>query len=202
MAALVTAAQLQRFAPKCDFLALGPALDRACQRFGVTTPLRIAHFMGQMHHESRGLTRLEEDLDYSAKRLTEVWPNRYPTLAAAQPYAHNPRKLANHTYGGRLGNSGPNDGWLYRGGGLLMNTGKGNFAEIGILLGLDLVTRPELLRTPAVAALAAGAHWAKEGLNRFADADDVSAVTRGVQGGQLGLADRKAQTARAKTIWR
>lgn len=201
-AKLVTAPQLRVFAMRCDALAMAPALDRAMAEYGITTPARICHFLGQIHHESVGLSRLEEDLNYTAKRLTEVWPKRFPTIAAAAPYARNPRKLAEKTYGGRLGNTAPGDGWKYRGGGLIMNTGRDNYERPGELIGVDLVAQPELLRTPPIAALAAAAWWQDHGCNELADREDVTAITRRVQGGSLGLEDRKRQVARANAIWR
>ena len=202
MSALVTVAQLQRFAPSCDFLALGPALDAACRAHEINTARRLKHFMGPVHHESLGLTRLEERLNYSAKRLTEVWPTRFRTVEAAQPFANNPRALANRVYGGRMGNTGPDDGWRHRGRGLLMNTGRDNYAEVGALLGLDLIAQPELLATPRIAALAAAAFWRLNSINRLADADDLVGVTLKVNGGKIGLDDRRRQTQRAGLIWR
>lgn len=199
---LVTAAQLRVFAIRADGIVMAPALDRAMAEYQIATPARICHFLGQIHHESKGLTRLEEDLNYSAKRLTEVWPKRFPTIAAAAPYAGNPRKLAEKTYGGRLGNTAPGDGWKYRGGGLIMNTGRENYERPGELIGVDLVAQPELLRTPAIAALSAAAYWADHGCNELADRENVTAITRRIQGGSLGLDDRKRQVARANAIWR
>ena len=190
MTALITAAQLVRFAPRCDALAMAPALDAACRRFEITTVRRISAFLGQVHHESLGLTRLEESLSYTAERLCVVWPARFPTLASAAPYARNPQALANRVYGGRLGNLQAGDGWRFRGRGLLMTTGRANYEEAGELIGLDLVGRPELLATPKVAALAAGAYWRLNGCNGLADAGDLEALTRRINGGVIGLAPR------------
>lgn len=93
----------------------------------------LAAIMAEAWHETGGsMEPITENLNYSAKRLTEVWPSRFPTLASAQPYANNPQKLANKVYGGRLGNTGPNDGWLYAGRGLSQITGKSNYAKFGI----------------------------------------------------------------------
>lgn len=200
--ALITAAQLQRFALRCDFLVLAPALDAACRRFDITTPRRLRHFLGQVHHESMGLTRLEEALSYSADRLCEVWPLRFPTVAAATPFARNPRALANKVYGGRMGNVGPDDGWRYRGRGLLMTTGRKNYAEAGERIGLDLIAYPELLAEARAAALAAGAFWSANGCNALADRDELELLTRRINGGLNGLADRRTQTHRAGLIWR
>lgn len=98
-------------------------------------PNRLQFFLAQLGHESSGLTVDEENLDYSAARLMAVWPSRFPTLAAAQPYAHNPRALANKVYGGRLGNIGPDDGWKYRGRGYIQLTGRDAIARSARLRG-------------------------------------------------------------------
>ncbi len=93
----------------------------------------LAAVLAESHHETGGAMQpLEENLNYSAKRLTQVWPSRFPTLAAATLYANNPRRLANKVYGGRLGNAGPDDGWLYRGRGLAQITGKANYVKFGL----------------------------------------------------------------------
>ena len=106
-------------------------LDEAERR---GTPLaHLAVVLAEAHHETGGaMQSVSENLSYSAKRLTEVWPSRFPTLAAAAPYANYPRRLANKVYGGRLGNTGPDDGWLYRGRGLAQITGKTNYAKFGL----------------------------------------------------------------------
>lgn len=204
--ALITAAQLQRFAPGCDHQALAPALDAACRSFDIVTARRISRFMGQLHHESGGLTRLEENLYYTTpERIRAVWPARFPTVESAVPYLRKPKALALKVYGGRedLGNRpGTDDGWTYRGGGLIGNTGRANYRAAGMAIGVDLVKHPELLRRPGVAALAAAAFWHSKGLNALADLGDVEAISIRVNGGRNGLADRKRQTARAALIWR
>ena len=93
------------------------------------TPLRVAHFMAQVLHETGGLTIQFENLNYSAERLPKVWPSRFKPKGPLNPidYAHNPEKLANEVYGGRMGNTGPNDGFTYRGRGLLQLTGKESY---------------------------------------------------------------------------
>lgn len=102
------------------------------QRRGLTVQ-HLAAVLSESHHETGGMMQpLEENLNYSAKRLTQVWPSRFPTIAAAAPYANNPRKLANKVYGGRLGNTGPDDGWTFRGRGLAQITGKANYVKFGL----------------------------------------------------------------------
>lgn len=98
------------------------------------TPLfHLAAILSEAYHETGGrMQPISENLNYSAKRMTQVWPSRFPTVASAKPYANNPQKLANKVYGGRLGNDGPNDGWLYRGRGLAQITGNANYAKFGL----------------------------------------------------------------------
>lgn len=198
---LIPSGKWQVFAPRA-IVGMREALNRAAMAYEVNTPLRICHWLGQMHVESKGFTDLEEDLSYSAKRLTEVWPGRYPTLAAAQPYANNPRALANHTYGGRNGNALPDDGWQYRGSGPKQITGRANFDFVERVTGHPVVGNPDLLRTDLqVGADAAGAYFKHKGCAPFADADDVTGLTRRINGGLIGLSDRRAATMRAKRIW-
>lgn len=153
-------------------------------------------FVGQILHESGGLTRLVEDLDYSAQRLTQVWPSRFPTLESAQPYARNPEALANKVYGGRMGNTEMGDGWRYRGRTPIQITGKANYARVGDLMGQDLVGLPELLEQPRF-ALEACVHWWED---RIPDSilGDPEKVTRRVNGGLIGLAEREHLTALAQ----
>lgn len=116
---------------KAQVQGIDAILDEAERR---GTPLaHLAAILAEAHHETGGAMQpVSENLNYSAKRLTEVWPSRFPTLAAAAPYAGNQRKLANKVYGGRLGNTGDDDGWLYRGRGLAQITGKTNYVKFGL----------------------------------------------------------------------
>lgn len=178
----------------------GAPLRVACERFGIVEPLELAHWLAQCGHESSGFTRLEEGLSYSAERLMAVWPRRFPTLAAAQPFARNPEKLANRVYSGRMGNGPPEsgDGWRYRGRGLIMLTGGANYAVAGDALTLPLLEHPEMLATPGPAALTAAWFWRSRGCGAPAMRDDVVAVTTIVNGGTTGLDDRRAWLVRAK----
>lgn len=196
----ITPARLALFAPACDAAALAPALQAAAQRYDIATLERAAHWLGQLHHESGGLTRLIETLNYSASRLCEVWPQRFPTLEAAAPFARNPAALAQKTYGGRLGNLRPGDGLRYCGRGLIQLTGRDNYQAFGQALGLDLVGHPELAALPANAALIAAAFWDSRGLNALADRGDLAAISRAINGGATGLDDRALQVQRARRI--
>ena len=155
----------------------------------------LPNFLGQVLHESSMLERLEENLNYSAQRLTQVWPRRFPTLAAAQPFARNPRALANQVYGGRMGNDEPGDGWRYRGRGLIQITGKNNYRLMEHITGMPLLDEPDMLLEQEPALRASIAWWEENVPDSLLG--DVSRVTRVVNGGQIGLNHRAQLTARA-----
>lgn len=164
----------------------------------IERPRRLAHFLAQTSHESGGWTVLEENLSYTAPRLVAVWPSRF-TLASAQHYARQPERLANKVYGGRMGNVDPGDGWKYRGRGPLQITGKTNYKRVGPLVCLDLELHPEDAIHPRYILPVALAIWRVLGCDGPADADDIVAVTKRVNGGTHGLADRKAWLAKVRT---
>lgn len=155
----------------------------------INTPRRVAMFLAQVSHESQRLSKVEENLSYSAKRLTQVWPSRFPTLAAAAPYAMNPKALANKTYGNRMGNTGPNDGWMYRGRGLKQLTGKNNYAHMTKVMGIDFVNNPDLVALDAYAAGTAVQFWRDAGGNVYADRGDYMGLTKAINGGLVGFED-------------
>lgn len=168
-----------------------PHLVAAMDRYDIDTLDRVAAFLAQVSYESARLTRIEENLNYTAQRLCVVWPRRFPTLASAVPFAHAPEKLANLIYAGRMGNGEPlsGDGWRYRGRGLIQLTGRDNYRRIGDMLGVDLVSRPELLLQEQYAALSAGAYWCWKRCNALVDAGDFKGVTRAINGGLHGHED-------------
>ncbi len=156
----------------------------------------VDDFLGQILHESAGLTTFTENLNYSAERLCAVWPGRFPTLDAALPFAHNPEALANKVYGGRLGNTAPGDGWNFRGRTPIQLTGKDAYIHVGTLMGIDLVSNPDQLAEPDK-ALQASIHWWED---RIPDSmiGDPEKVTKRVNGGLIGLADREHLTDLAR----
>ena len=171
-------------------------------KYDISTPQRQACFIGQCQHESANFTKLEEGLNYSASRLMAVWPSRFPNLDVASQYANNPEKLANKIYSGRMGNGDEEsgEGYAYRGRGLIQMTGKESYANCGSGLGVDLISNPDLLLNPKYAALSAGWFWSKKGLNDLADTGDYETMTKRINGGLIGLDDRKAKIAKAKEI--
>ena len=170
-------------------------IQRACLRFDINTVRRVAGFISQMAHESHLKEGREEDLNYSAKRLTEVWPNRFPTLATAQPYAGNPEKLANRVYAARMGN-GPElsgDGWKFRGAGPMQLTGRSNWTGFADAMGMSIERALEYGRTLEGGVMSAAWFWNVNDLNRLADTPGVTDETRRINGGTHGLADREAR---------
>ena len=175
-------------------------LNETFQKYDISTPARQACFIGQCQHESANFTKLEEGLNYSASRLMAVWPSRFPSLDVANQYANNPQKLANKVYGGRMGNIDENDGWNYHGRGLIQLTGKDNYANCGSSLSVDLLGNPDMLLDPKYAALSAGWFWGKKGLNSLADSQDYDTMTKRINGGIIGLSDRKEKITKALQV--
>lgn len=158
----------------------------------------LVDWLPQILHECSMLERLEEDLSYSAERITAVWPSRFPSTALAQHYERNPRKLANAVYGGRNGNYEPDDGWRYRGRGPIMLTGRGGYRHVGELAGQDLETLPELMLQPRFGLEMAIAWWE----DRIPDSmlSDQVKLRRKVNGGSIGLAHCQALALRAREV--
>jgi putative chitinase len=156
----------------------------------------IADWLPEILHESAMLTCTEENLDYSPARLVQVWPSRFPTVSAAVPFAHNPRALANRVYGGRMGNSRTDDGWTYRGRGILMITGLANYQLVGNLMGQDLVGIPDLLCEPRFALDACIAWWEKQIPDSMLG--ETTKLRQRVNGGVIGLAEVQRLTALVK----
>ena len=177
-------------------------LNAAFAKYDISTPARQAFFVGQCAHESNNFTRLEEGLNYSVSRLMAVWPSRFPTLEAAAPYANNPEKLANKVYGGRadLGNKEDGDGFKFHGRGCIQLTGRDLYERCGEAIGADLINQPQLLVEPHYAAMSAAWFWNKKGLNALADSKDYDTMTKRINGGLIGLDDRKAKIAKAISV--
>jgi putative chitinase len=192
-----TREQVRKFAPlaKADLVEVlvnGADLLEAAQ---ISTPLRLQHFMAQIATETGGLKSIEENLNYSAERLRQVWPSRFPNLTTAKLYAHNPQKLAGKVYGGRMGNKNAKDAWDFRGSGLLQNTGRENFEKAGY------ADNPDYLRTPDGALHAALEYWTRNNCNALADKDDVVGLRRRINGGTNGLPECRTWLTKAKKIF-
>lgn len=170
-------------------------IPEVMQKFGVNTPLRLAHFLAQCGHESGGFRLTQENLNYSAKGLMGIFKKYFPTEALANAYARKPEKIANRVYGGRMGN-GPEasgEGFKFRGRGYIQLTGKQNYTAFDAAVPESIVDNPDLVATK-YPLLSAAWFWSKNGLNTIADqgssTEVVTRVTRRVNGGTIGLADR------------
>ena len=177
-------------------------LNETFARFDIMNPLRKASFIGQAGHESGNFTKLSEGLSYSAERLMVIWPKRFPNMEIAQKYARNPKALANNVYANRMGNrdEASGDGFRFSGAGLFQLTGHANFYHAGKALGEDFVMNPDLVATPMYAALTAGWFWDTHKLNQYADSQDYKTMTKKINGGFIGLADREKHIAHALSV--
>jgi putative chitinase len=199
----------------------GP-LSEACERFGITTPGRLAMFLANLGHESAGLAKQRESMDYAADRLVAVFGSHRITQAQADAIGRkvgqkaNQEAIANQVYGGEwgrknLGNTQPGDGWRYRAAGPIGTTGRSNFRELRAALLLagyddvpDFEAEPERLTEPLWGAAAAGHFWSSRSLNAYADAGDFDAVCKGINlgnpkssGTPNGMADRRLRFSKA-----
>lgn len=168
-------------------------------RHGITTPQLAAHVMAQISHECGAGRDVVENMNYTAKRMGQMWPSRFPTLASAQLYAGNPRALANKVYNGRMGNrTGSDDGWNFRGRGGAQTTGREGYRRVKNATGLDVIAHPELLIDPRHFLHCAVSDFINCGCLPCAAADDILGVTKRLNGGTVGLAERKMWLARWK----
>jgi len=198
----LTFAQLNRRWPHAPHALVQGIVDSAeavFAKYDLAAPAERADLLAQVSEETGGGTEIEENLNYTALRLTQVWPSRFPNLASAMPFAHNPKALADNVYGGRGGNvPGTDDGWNFRGRGLIQETFRDNYAAEAKAAGLDCVANPDLLTDPAHALEFACSFWKRANLSPLADAGDFRLETLRLNGGYTNLSTRLAWRA----IWR
>jgi len=168
-------------------------------KYGIATAVELADFMAQGSEETGGGLDIEENLNYSATRLCQVWPARFPRYACAAPFAHNPRALADHVYGARYGNkAGTDDGWNFRGRGFIQVTFKTWYEKLSVATGLDLIDKPDLVNAPEHFLEVAAAFWKFDAINPFADRGDFRGETLRLNGGYINMAARLQWRA----VWR
>lgn len=165
-------------------LLLGTAMAGDFRRFDIVTPQRMAHFLAQAAHETAGF-----------RHFVELGSGDGPDPDPYDDY------LQRYDYRRDLGNNAPGDGERYRGRGIFQLTGKANYAAFGQRVGIDLLAQPHRAAEPELSVLIACLYWSDRRLNSLADADDLVAITRRINGGTNGLAERRAYLARAKSIW-
>ena len=179
-------------------------------KYGINTPLRLAHFFAQIEHES-GLKPISENLNYSAEGLVKTFKKYFPTISSTAGYARNPQKIANKVYANRMGNGNEasGDGYKYRGKALIQITGKDNYKALSLDTGIDYVKNPELLLNESDAFVSAIWYWDRIKANKLADKDDLDAISdlinigrdTAAYGDANGFADRKDKLAKNKKIF-
>lgn len=201
---LLTEAQLRVMIPtNKEVAAWCEELNKALPKYGITTPHRIAAFVSQCAHESMDFTALSENLNYREETLNRIFPRYFgPGKRNAAEYARNPEKIANYVYmdefrTSKLGNVQPGDGWRFRGRGLKQLTGRDNYTRFAKDYGMTAEQAAEWLETKEGALASALWFWKTRDLNPVADTGDVVRLTKIINGGDIGLDDRRARYLRA-----
>ena len=193
---MLTESQLKQLIPGNKYVSYWHnALEQLLPDYDINTPQRIASFIAQCAHESGNFTALKENLNYKWETLRRLVPKYFPTDEMAKDYASRPNKqaaIANRIYAGRMGNGDESsgDGFRYCGRGLIQLTGRSNYQAFADSLEMDINDVPEYLATFEGAAQSACWFWETNGLNKFADADDILGMTKRINGGTIGLQDR------------
>ncbi len=169
------------------------ALCQILPDYDIDTVPRVAAFLAQTAHESGGYRAIKENLNYKAESLCRVWPRYFPNIDVARQYAQQPERIANRAYANRMGN-GPEesgDGWKFCGRGLIQLTGKDNYSRYAESLEISLDEASEHLTTFEGCVQSAAWFWEANNLNQYADSGDILTMTKRINGGTLGLADRQ-----------
>jgi|TARA_R110002153_G_scaffold43969_6_gene124064 putative chitinase len=172
-------------------------------KYEITTPNRVAGFIAQTAHESASYKTITENLNYSAKALDAIFGKYFKRAGVdAQKYHRQPEKIANRIYAGRMdnGDTASGDGWTFRGGGILQLTGRYNYTEFGKTVGMSAEEATDYVRTPKGAIESACWFWKTNNINKYCDADDIVRMTKRINGGTIGLADRKKHYAHALEV--
>jgi putative chitinase len=185
------------------------ALVDVLPKYGINTERRMAHFISQCAHESNNFRSLSENLNYSEKSLLAVFGRYFGTGGTkrnAAEYARNPEKIANYVYMDefrkyKMGNVNEGDGWLFRGRGLKQLTGRSNYTAFGKSVDITAEEAAEYVATPAGAVESACWFWDTNNLNAIADTDDVVKMTKRINGGNIGLADRQSRYKKAMEVF-
>jgi len=222
--ALITPLQLRLFAPRCDYMAIAPHLDRAFAADEIDTPREIRHVLARLHHESQGFTVWTENLAWKRpERLDAFFVSVRGVADAAALIAKGPSAIANRIYAGKGGN-GPEasgDGWRFRGRSPIQLSLRGNYEDASDWTGVNLIKDPDLAAQIPLGCVIAAKWWRANGLNeivaedpgekaiagieariRANELDDCLQATRRINGGENGLEDTVRQLLRAATIWR
>ena len=194
---MITVELLQALCPKTKRSTLEgyiEPLNTAAQYYDMFDNLnRVAGFLAQIAHESGGFTAVKENLNYSAKGLMGTFKKYFPTEALAKQYERKPEMIANKVYANRM-NNGPEesgDGYRFCGRGLIQLTGRANYTKFATDLGMSIEDTVAYLETPNGAVASAGWFWDNNNLNQYCDRNDFVTLTKRINGGTIGLADRE-----------
>jgi putative chitinase len=179
------------------------ALNEILPEYEINTPQRVAAFIAQCAHESGGFKALKENLNYKAASLRRVFPKYFPDDSIAAAYANKGEMIANRVYANRMGNGDEHsgDGYRYCGRGLVQLTGKDNYSWFAASLEMPVEDVPEYLSTFEGAVQSACWFWETNNLNQWADKDDILTMTKRINGGTIGLEDRKKHYEHAKHVF-
>ncbi len=206
---MINGSQLNKICPSIKgerAIKIAALLDNICPKYGIDTAGIFHEFIANALEESWEFGHLAENLNYSAKRMTVVWPSRFPNIGLAKPYEYNPKALAEKVYGGRMGNVNKGDGYMFRGSGPMQLTGRDMFLLFTIFYNKtfgknkSITEVAELLRTD----LEIGIHSAcwlfaiVKGLIPLAKQDNLKAIVYRINGGYTAMAERTAYYERAK----
>ena len=200
---MITLAQFKKFVPQTKYadkwyeVLFSPQTELGgkslLQDYEINTPKRIAAFLAQCAHESGGFVFLSENLNYSASGLMRIFPKYFKTMDHAKQYERNPEKIANYVYANRMGNGdeASGHGYAYRGRGILQLTGKDNYFWFASSLEITPEEAAEYMQCFEGAAQSACWFWETNKMNALADAGDIKLMTKRINGGYIGLADRE-----------
>jgi putative chitinase len=195
--------QVAELLPRINAQTWFDAMSRVLPKWDINTTNRVAGFIAQTSHESAGYSVLSENLNYSADALDKIFPKYFKRAGRnAQNYHRQPEKIANVIYANRMdnGDTDSGDGWTFRGGGILQLTGRSNYMQFAEVEGMNVYEATEFVRTPIGALASACWFWDSNNINRYCDNQDIVGMTKRINGGTIGLEDRKKHYAHALEV--
>ena len=195
--------QVAELLPRIEAQVWFDAMTRVLPKWNIDTVDRVAGFIAQTSHESGGYSVLTENLNYSAEALDKIFPKYFKRAGRdARNYHRQPEKIANVIYANRMDNGGTDsgDGWRFRGGGILQLTGRYNYTQFGKAEGMSAEEATEFVRSPIGALASACWFWDTNNINKYCDTQDITGMTKRINGGTIGLEDRKKHYAHALEV--
>ena len=203
MSTILTREQLKQMVKNPHIDHWYEALEQLLDDYEINTPLRVAHFIAQCAHESGNFVFIKENLNYKAASLQKTFAKYFPTAELAAQYANKPERIANRVYASRMGNGdeASGDGYRYCGRGLIQLTGKNNYSNFADSIETPVEETSAYLETFEGAVQSACWFWETNNLNQYADTNDILTMTKRINGGTIGLADRQQHYAHALHVF-